>query len=207
MSRKEDFNYYDMFINMSDNILKTTNSLKEVLDNYSYDLMDDYTKRVHEYENNCDIVVHKIMNQLVKEFLPPIDREDISEIAYLLDDVEDSIEEIFIEFKILGIQDIKRETYEFSRIIIDCSNEFSEMFKNFKNLSNIEKIKENVKIINKLESEGDIIYQDSIANLYKNSNDPIEIIKWTNIYNCFETAIDSFEQVADIIEDAVMKNS
>ena len=207
MSKKEDFNYYDMFINMSDNILKTTSSLKEVLDNYSYELMDDYTKRVHEYENNCDIIVHKIMNQLIKEFLPPIDREDISEIAYLLDDVEDSIEEIFIEFKILGIQDIKRETYEFSKIIIDCSNEFSEMFKYFKNISNTEKIKEHVKNINKLESEGDIIYQDSIGNLYKNSSDPIEIIKWTNIYNCFETAIDSFEQVADIIEDAVMKNS
>lgn len=207
MAKKESINYFDMFISMVDNIVNTTKELEKLVNNYKLDMLEDYTQRVHTYENNCDVIVHKIMNNLIKEFLPPIDREDISEIAYLLDDVEDNLDELIIEFKILDIKKLKPYVFDFTKIIVECSNVYKEMFDNFRKLSNPEVINKDSISINKLESDGDKVYQNAISDLYKNNKDAIEILKWSSIYNCFENVIDSFEQVADIVEDAIMKNS
>lgn len=207
MKKRESVDYFDLLETMVDNINKTTMKLDDLVNNYNLDKLDEYSKKVHEYENNCDIIVHKIMNSLVSEFLPPIDREDISKIAHLLDDVEDNLDELFMEFKILDIKRIKAHVLDLTKIIVDCSKTYKEMFDNFKKLSNPEIINKDVISINTFETSGDTIYQAAITDLYKNNSNAIEILKWSNIYNCFENTIDSFEHVANIVEDAVMKNS
>ena len=83
----------------------------------------------------------------------------------------------------------------------------NQMMNSFKNIKKYAEIKEKVIEVSKLEDEGDSLYQKAIKNLYKNESNPIEVIKWTTIYNCLEECFDSCEAVADCVEEIIMKNS
>ena len=88
---------------------------------------------------------------------------------------------------------------------ITCRND--EMFLDFKNIKNIDLIKEKVIQVNKLEELGDRTYEKLMTMLYTNEKNPIDLIKWTNIYNCLENTIDSCEEISSCIEDVIIKNS
>ena len=144
---------------------------------------------------------------LTKDFLPPIDREDIALISNKLDDIEDGIDEILINVKILDITEIKPEVIELINILVKCCEAVKDMFMNFNNLKNIELINQKFIQLNKMEELGDRVYEKLMTILYKTEKNPINLIKWTNIYNCLEETIDSCEEIGDCIEDVVMKNS
>ena len=98
MSKKENYNYFDEFIRLTDYIVESAKILEEVFTNFDVETLNDKTVEVHKLENEADLIIHKMGNYLIKDFLPPIDREDIAKIGHKLDDIEDSIDE-FEDFK------------------------------------------------------------------------------------------------------------
>jgi uncharacterized protein Yka (UPF0111/DUF47 family) len=146
-------------------------------------------------------------NYLIKDFLPPIDREDIVLIGHRLDDIEDFIDEILINFNILNISNVREDIIEFTNLLIDCANSVKDALENFENFKKAEIVKTKSIAINELEEKADRMFESVMKNLYKEENDPIEIIKWTTIYNCMENTSDACEKIADCLEDVVMKNS
>ena len=207
MSKKENYNYFNEFITLTDYIVESENTLKEIMENFNLEKLNTDIHEVHRLENEADKIVHKMRGYLIKDFLPPIDREDIALISNKLDNIEDGIDEILINVKILDITEIKSEVIELIEILVKCTVAVREMFIDFNNLKNIELINEKVIQVNKLEELGDRAYEKLMTLLYKNEKDPIKLIKWTNIYNCLEETIDSCEEIGDCIEDIVMKNS
>ena len=207
MSKKENYNYFNEFITLTDYIVESANTLKEIMENFNLEKLNTDIHEVHRLENEADKIVHKMRGYLIKDFLPPIDREDIALISNKLDNIEDGIDEILINVKILDITEIKSEVIELIEILVKCTVAVREMFIDFNNLKNIELINEKVIQVNKLEELGDRAYEKLMTLLYKNEKDPIKLIKWTNIYNCLEETIDSCEEIGDCIEDIVMKNS
>ena len=207
MIKKEKYNYFDEFLKDAEYILKSANLLKETLNNYSKELLEQNIIKMHKYENEADSILHKMRNHLIKDFLPPIDRDDIVLIGYKLDDVEDYIDEILKNFSILNITNIRNEVYAFIDLIIECANTIQETIKVLKTLKNMNLIKEKVIKINELEEKGDKLYENSIRNLYTESKDAIEIIKWSKVFLCLENTLDSCEQIANTIEDIITKNS
>ena len=149
----------------------------------------------------------QIIHYLIKDFLPPIDREDIIFIGHNLDDIEDCIDEILINLNILNIEILREEIYEFVNLLLECANGVKDALTEFKNIKNIEVIKEKVIGINKLEDKGDRIFENAMKRLYSEESSPVEIIKWTTMFNCLENTIDSCENIANSIEDVIMKNS
>jgi len=205
--KKENYNYFDEFIAITDCIVKSAEILQETILNFNSEELEAKTNKVHELENDADNIVHKLRNYLITDFLPPLEREDLATIAHRLDDIEDDIDELLINMKILNISEMRSDVKKFTEKLISCTNCVKEVFINFKNLKKKELIKEKIIAVNNLEEEGDRIFEEAIFNLYKNEKNAINIIKWSNIYNCLENALDDCERLSDCVEDVILKNS
>lgn len=207
MKKKEEYNYFNEFANNSKYIVESAEVLKETMLNYSQEKLEENISRVHKLENEADHALHNMRAYLIKDFLPPIDREDIVLIGHRIDDVEDYIDEILINFNILNITSIREEAIEFTELLIECANSVKDALENFKNFKKADIVKEKAIAINVLEEKADRLYEKAMKKLYKEETNPVEIIKWTTIYNCMENATDACERVGDCLEDVVMKNS
>lgn len=205
--KKEEYNYFDEFANNSKYIVESAEILKETLGNYSQEKLKENITRVHKLENDADKALHRMREYLIKDFLPPIDREDIVLIGHRLDDIEDYIDEILINLNILDISTVRNDALEFTDLLIECAHSVKDALENFKNFKKADIVKEKSIAINVLEEKADRLYEKAMKNLYKEEKNPIEIIKWTTIYNCLENTTDACERVADCLEDIVMKNS
>ena len=191
--KKEKYNYFNEFIDLTDYIVKSADILKDMIDNYDLEKLDKSIEEIHKLEHSSDRIVHKMREYLIKDFLPPIDREDIATIANKLE--------------IFNVKKIREDSLDIVDIVIKSANAVKGVFEALSNLKDVETIKSKVIVVNRLEEQGDRTYERIMSNLYKEEKDPIELIKWTNLYNCFENTIDSCEQISDCIQDVIMKNS
>ena len=205
--KKEEYNYFDEFVKNSKYIVESAEILKETIQNYSVEKLEENIAKVHKLENDADKTLHNMRAFLIKDFLPPIDREDIVLIGHRLDDIEDFIDEILINFNILNITSVREEALEFSELLIECANSVRDALENFENFKKADIVKEKAIAINVLEEKADRMFEKAMKKLYKEENDPVEIIKWTTIYSCMENTTDACERIADSLEDVVMKNS
>lgn len=205
--KKEKYNYFNEFIDLTDYIVKSADILKDMIDNYDLEKLDKSIEEIHKLEHSSDRIVHKMREYLIKDFLPPIDREDIATIANKLDDIEDGIDEIAINIRIFNVKKIREDSLDIVDIVIKSANAVKGVFEALSNLKDVETIKSKVIVVNRLEEQGDRTYERIMSNLYREEKDPIELMKWNNLYNCFENTIDSCEQISDCIQDVIMKNS
>lgn len=205
--KKEEYCYFNEFINNSSIILTSAEVLKETVQNYSKEKLQENITKVHKLENDADKALHKMRNYLIKDFLPPIDREDIVLIGHRLDDIEDFIDEILINFNILNIEKMRDDVVEFTDLLIECTKSVKDALEDFRNFKKADAVKEKVIAINELEEKADRLYEKVMKKLYTEEKNPIEIIKWTTIYSCLENTTDACERIGDLIEDVIMKNS
>ncbi len=205
--KKDEYNYFDEYIKGAEIVVESSKLLKGALENYDLKTVENEISKVHKLENDADKIIHDMRNYLIKDFLPPIDREDIVILGHRLDDVEDYIDEILINFNILNIESVREDALEFASLLIEASEAVKEALEFFKNFKKVEPIKEKVIAINILEDKGDRLYEKVMKKLYSEEKNAIEIIKWTTIYDCFENAMDACESIADEMADIIMKNS
>ena len=207
MARKNEYNYFDAFANLSKFSYDLAISLNETLKNFDPNFITGKVTEAHAIEHNADIAKHEIMNRLVKEFLPPIEREDITSLTQEIDDVTDSVEDVLIYIDMFNIQTIRPEILRFTDLIVRCCKAMDEALEEFKNFKGSKKLHDKVIEINRLEEDGDALYVDSMRNLYHTSTDPIELMCWTEILHRLEKCCDNCEDVANVLESIVMKNS
>lgn len=204
---KSGYNYFDAFADLSKYSYKLAVELHQTLSKFDPSVITEKVKAAHTIEHNADLAKHDIMNRLVKEFLPPIEREDITSLTQEIDDVTDSIEDVLIYVDMFNIQSIRPEILKFTNLLVTCTKAMDEALEEFKSFKNSKKLRDKIIEINRLEEEGDALYVDFMRNLYHTSKDPIELMCWTEILHRLEKCADNCEDVANIIESIVMKNS
>lgn len=191
---------------------QTVEKIKVAADAFD-DLVNDYvdvpTKvaRLKEMETECDQQTHKTLKALNESFITPFDREDIYDIAKELDNIVDILEEIANRFIVFNVKYIKLEALEMSSIILKCIVELQILFDNLKDLKKNTITMDEIIEVNRLENEGDLVYRQALTALFQSEKDPIEIIKWKQIFEQLEDGIDACEAVANIIEGVVMKHA
>jgi uncharacterized protein len=201
MARKKGNNYFDILFELIDYSYDAASILNNTLINFNK--LDE----MHKIEHAADLKKHDMVNKLVKEFITPIERGDIVELANQIDNVTDNIEDILIRIYMFNVTSMKQEAMEFSNLILKCCEELKGLLKEFKNFKKSENIHKLVIDLNDLEEEGDKLYTISVRNLFLNTKDPIELMIWKETFKYFERCCDACESVANVIESVIMENS
>jgi len=207
MKMKNTFNYFDAFANLSKYSYDLAVTLHNTLSNFDPNQITSKVKEAHQIEHEADNAKHDIMNRLVKEFLPPIEREDITSLTQEIDDVTDSVEDVLIYIDMFNIQTIRPEILKFTALIVSCCKAMDEALSDFKNFKNSKKLREKIIEVNRLEEDGDALYVDMVRDLFHTSKDPVELLCWSEVLHRLEKCCDNCEDVANVIESIVMKNS
>ena len=168
-----------------------------------YEDLETKAANLKEVEHQGDLVTHELFERLNRTFITPLEREDIHDLASGLDDVLDAVEAIGSRFVLFRVPRPTPEAVKLARLVAECGAQIEKAvgsLKDFKNLMGftIE--------INRLENEADAISRDAVAELFNGVHDPIDVLRWKELYGRLEAATDISEDVANIIESIVLKN-
>lgn len=207
MAKKENNYYFDAFAKGIFYANDAAALLQDSLDNFSTLNLKKRLDEMHEIEHAGDKIKHEMMERLVKEFLPPIEREDIVELARTIDDVTDAIEDVLLGMYMFHITTFRSEVMEFTKLISRCCAALKDMAQEMPAFHKSTVLKEKIIEINGLEEEGDRLYTAAMRHLYTAETDPLTILSWTTMYDRLEKCCDCCEDVADMVEQVIMKNS
>ena len=194
--------FFDDFVAMAEQIKLGAAMLGDMLapDKPIWDKAD----QIKEVEHKCDFLTHEIIQRLHRTFVTPLDREDIHNLARSLDDVMDAIDASATVVRLYSIERVRPEARELVRIIKASAD---EMVKALKALERRHGVAEPAVEINRLENEADRIHQGAVRQLFQEERDPIEIMKWKEIFDFLEDATDRCEDVANAVEGIVVKHA
>ena len=207
MARKNENNYFKMFAEAVSYSCKAADMLKEDFTDFDPSRLAVRIEEMHHIEHTADIAKHELMEKLMKEFITPIDREDILELSNALDDVTDSLEDVLLQLYMFGITSLREDSLTFAAIINDCCHALKKLMLEFENFRKSKVIKDMIIEINHLEENGDRLYTEAMHRLYTNTPDTLEVLSWTTIYNCMEKCCDKSEDAADVVEAVILKYS
>jgi predicted phosphate transport protein (TIGR00153 family) len=168
--------------------------------------LGERAKRIKQIEHDGDTLTHQLIQKLDQTFITPIDREDIHQLASALDDVLDLIEAVADRVVIFKIQKPTPAAQKLAQILEKSTGEITKAVAALEHQSE-EIINTYCMEIDRLESEADRANRDAIAGLFENEKNPIEVIKWKEIYEFLEEATDCCEDVANILESVVLKHT
>ncbi|MDY4604648.1 DUF47 family protein [Clostridium tertium] len=207
MATKKGNDYFEMLSELVDYSCSAANLLYYTLLNFEVNKIENKIEEMHKIEHSADLKKHDMMDKLLKEFITPIERGDIAELAHEIDNVTDAIEDILARIYMFNITSMRKEALDFANVIIKNCNELKGLMKEFRNYKKSQEIQKLIVNINGLEEEGDKLYIMSIRNLYTTSKDPIELMTWTDTFKYFERCCDACETAANVVESVIMKNS
>jgi len=200
----QEVKFFDMFVRSAENLLRGAKLLKEIANDFS-SLAQDAAK-LERLEHDSDQITHEIMEKLNKTFVTPLDREDIHELTAALDDVMDFMEAATERMVLYKLKAPTPEMKEMADVILRQAEEINYVMPKIKELKHAQ-VMEHCIEINRLENEGDRIQREAVAKLFDQKTDPLEVIKWRDIYEYLETATDKCEDIAVIIEGIVLKHA
>ena len=190
----KDVRFFELFTAFGENLRDAAQALHELVD--VYDRREERVAAIQALEKRGDEIDREINRRHEDAFVTPFDREDIHELTVRLDDVVDSIQASAETFVIYGIETPTQEARELARILADQSVELLAALQKLDGLKNLDP---NLARVHDLEHEADTLSRAAIARLFRESTDPIEVIKWRDLYRELENAIDAAEDAAEAI--------
>jgi uncharacterized protein len=202
LPREEKF--FEMFYEQAETIVEAADLLIEIVTDFSE--LDRKVMEMNKIEHKADEIAHRIVAKLNITFITPLDQEDIHDLASAIDDIVDFID---ATVERLVLYKVGKPTDDFVHLVNILHRAVEETRTAVSQLGTFKKkpalMKQCWIEINRLENEADTASRSAIAKLFESSGDAIEIIKWKEIYEHIETAIDKCEDVANILEQIVLK--
>lgn len=195
--------YFALFSRMAGKISEASVILTEMLAAPESEF-PTYKQRIKDVEHACDTLMHEITTKLNKSFITPFDREDIYTLSVALDDICDYIDAGARAIVMYDIAELNDHSRQLARIINDLAGQIEGALAMLHKPNGMNK---HFVEIHRLENEADDVYFRAIGELFKNSTNPVEIIKWKELYEILENATDRCESVANIIESIVLKHN
>jgi hypothetical protein len=195
--------YFSYFSQMTSYIHDAANLLVEMLGKDDNDL-SAYVQQIKSIEHACDNLTHTVSTSLNKTFITPFDREDIYMLSGALDDIVDLIDDSARAIVMYNV----RETTDFARQFGDVIQRMAVQLHEV--VSTLERpggISDRLVEIHRLENEGDDLYHEAIGELFSGTPDALRVIRWKDIYDKLEAAVDRCEQAANIIETVIIKHA
>ena len=200
------FNYFKAFIDLSDYSLKAANLLVDTLSQFNRQKLDYKIRKMQDIEHAADLAKHSLINKLVKEFLPPIEREDILTLSEKIDDVTDTIESVLLNIGVFNVQSIPKELLKFSKVIFECCKSMRLALIEFENYRKSKKLDRIIIEINTKKETADRLYMNEMKKLYMFTANPIKLMIWKDLLQSMRKCCIACEDVANTIQIIVMKS-
>jgi predicted phosphate transport protein (TIGR00153 family) len=198
----KDVKFFHLFVEDGAILERAADRLREMVE--QFDRLDERVKEIQALEKAGDEIDREINRRLEDAFVTPFDREDIHELTVRLDDVLDGIQAIAETFV---IYDVTRPTEESRRLAAIVAEQAVELHAAVRRLDGLKGLDPHLKAVHDLEHEADGLSRAAMARLFRDGGDPLEVIKWRDLYTTLEETIDAAEDAAEAIERMNHKSS
>jgi predicted phosphate transport protein (TIGR00153 family) len=193
--------FFDLFEEAATNSVRAAELLVAILEEWPDNATAMRDMVICEQEG--DRITHDIIQRLNQSFVTPFDREDIIELASKLDDIVDFIEEVADFLGLYRIEAPMEQAERMAGVLRDATRQISQAMPRLRTLKDIHHYTVEV---NRLENEGDRIYREAVASLFNDGIDPMVVIRWKDIFERLEEAIDATEHAVNSLESIIIKN-
>ncbi|MEK3731932.1 MULTISPECIES: DUF47 domain-containing protein [Paenibacillus] len=201
--KKKDI-FFQTLENMADTIVQAADYFSQHVT--KLDDVLEFANEMKKYESKCDSFTHTIITELNKTFITPIERDDIMDLATSMDDVMDGLEATASRFYMYQLGQPDNYMIQFAEILRQSAYEIQKAI-HLLSEKKLLAIREYTIRLNDLENQGDELLRICTKDLFASVSDPIELIKRKEIYERLETTTDTCEDVANMLESIIMRNS
>jgi len=196
-----DEKFFDLFQQSAANAAVCARQLLEL-----FDAPGDARRleQVKAAEKEGDKITVAVLDRLHTSFVTPFDREDIHRLAEEFDDCVDDMLAVAQRFELTQVTAIPEELREQGRLLVELADEAAELMARLESMRDMD---DHLAAIDRLESEGDRVYNQAIARLFSGEFDPLEVIRWKDLIEAMEAAMNSIEDISDVVEGIVLKHS
>ena len=208
MAKKDKFSYFDAFEQQVDIAEEEVEVLIEAIETFtSADELTSLLEKAHEIEHKGDQVNHIILTNVSTDFITPIERGDIIELAQNLDTLTDMIEGVLQRFYMFDVHFMHPQAIEFAKIIKKSLRALRKSMSTFREFKKVKKIRAMVEDVNQLEEQADALYVETIRHLYTvDAENAVRVEVWSRLFDRLEATCDACETVADTMANIMLKN-
>lgn len=196
--------FFDLFENLSRHAVSAAEHLRQL--GKKFPDIDGEVQHIRNEEHQADDLTHKCLERLDQTFITPFDREDIHELVGGLDDIIDTIDALAKRFRIFHIDTMPQLFRQQTDLLVQATVATSEAVHRLRKTRKLSELKDMLIEIHRLESIGDDNNHAAISNLFNGSVSPLDVMKWKQLYDYVEEAIDGCEDVGNTLERIVLKN-
>jgi uncharacterized protein len=194
--------YFELFNKATNNLVVAATYLSDMLK--TPEKAAENAKAIQDIEHNGDEIVAEISRRLTKTFITPFDSEDIHELKSIIDSILDSIDSISERIMLYNVQQIPKAAIELADEMVESTK---LLFKLMDCLKGMKCDTDLIEAIKQSERAGDKIYRKAIADLFSDGYEVIEVIKWKDLYEDLEDAIDFCREAALTVEGIILKHA
>jgi predicted phosphate transport protein (TIGR00153 family) len=194
--------FFELYSKASANAVEVARLLVELLDRFPDDA-GALIGRIKELEHEGDRLTHEVVLLLNKTFVTPFDRDDMYRLAGAIDDICDHIDEAADNLGSWGVERVPEKAREQASVILRATTKLDEAVRR---LDGFKDSSDQLAELRALEDEGDALERDAVAELFRSTDDAKTIIRWKDIHERLEEAVDALENAADVLEAIVVKN-
>ena len=196
--------FFDLFAQSASNLRTAAELLQDLIEDYSE--VENKARRIQDREHEGDEITHEIIRRLNTSFITPMDREDIYALGSALDDVLDAVDAVADLFVLHRIEEPLPEMKAQADVLLRAAQQTEEAMGQLRRMAR-DRLEPYWVEINRLENEGDRIYRRAVADLFSGDYKAMDVLKWKEVIENLEEAVDGLENVANIIESTVLKHA
>ena len=194
--------FYRLYNRSAANIIEISQRLVQLLDSFP-EGADAGMRDIKELEHEGDRITHDLVDLINRTFVTPFDRDDMYRLAGVLDDVCDHIDDSAEMVVGYGVRDVRAQARQQAQVIHRCATKLAEAIGQ---LEGFKDSRRQLIELRTLEDEGDRLSREAISELFQGDPDPVSLVRWKDIHEQLEEAIDACENAADVLEAILVKN-
>ncbi len=196
--------FFDLFEALAAHVVSTAEHLRRLARNFPE--IGDHLQRIRQEEHEADDLAHQALERLDRTFITPFDREDIHTLVGGLDDIVDTIDALAKRFPLYHVKCMEPSFLKQTDILVEATQALSEAVKRLRKSRKLADLSDRLIEIHRLENVGDENNHAAVSRLFGGDIAPLDVMKWKELYDLIEAAIDGCEDVSNTLERIVLKN-
>jgi len=199
--------FFDLLEASATNVLDAATYFEKEVGRENGGEWSEFRRKMKGLEHKGDETTRQIIEKLDQTFVTPLEREDILTLAHALDDVLDDLDAIADRLILYSVKGIRPAFKEIASLNVMGCEELLFLVKSLRDMSNPNEIRQHIRAVNELENRVDSVYHSALAELFTEIKDAIELIKWKELLDTLEAAVDRIDHAAKVVGSTVMKNA